>query len=297
MMVVITLTSCPPALRGDLSKWLQEINPCVYVGQVSSRVREELWSRIIAHTGSGRATMVFSVNNEQHMDFLVHNTSWEPIDFDGLKLMLRPSPARLQATSTPRTGFSKAAKSLMARKMTTHKASTRAVDLVVVDVETSGLDANTCEIIEIGAIKTCQGEIAESFNVLVKPREALRPEIIALTGITQDMLSQDGKTLKEALSGFLQFVGLMPVVSHNARFDFAFLRSACAQCGFPLFSNRCIDTLALARRTVKEVENSKLQTLLAHFGIQVTEAHRSISDCKAVLTLYHKLNEIQRTEK
>ena len=38
-MIVITLTDCPPALRGDLTKWLQEINTGVYVGQVSARVR------------------------------------------------------------------------------------------------------------------------------------------------------------------------------------------------------------------------------------------------------------------
>ena len=296
-MVVLTLTDCPPALRGDLSKWLQEINTGVYVGQVSTRVRQELWSRVIANTGNGRATMVFNANNEQRMDFLVYNTTWEPIDFDGLKLMLRPSPARLQATSRLRTGFSKAAKSLIARKVTARRTSAKAEDVVAIDVETTGLDANTCEIIEIGAIKTRHGAIAETFNVLVKPREALRPAIVDLTGITQDMLTQDGQTLQAALSGFLQFVGEMPVVSHNAMFDFAFLRSACAQCGLPLFSNRYIDTLALARRMVKEVTNYKLQTLLAYFGMQAAEAHRSVSDCRSVLELYGKLIEIRDAEK
>ena len=45
-MIVITLSDCPPKVRGDLSKWLIEINTGVYVGQVSARVREELWKRI-----------------------------------------------------------------------------------------------------------------------------------------------------------------------------------------------------------------------------------------------------------
>lgn len=296
-MVVLTLTDCPPALRGDLSKWLQEINTGVYVGQVSARVRDELWGRVVAHAGRGRATMVFSANNEQRMDFLVHNTSWEPIDFDGLKLMLRPCPARLQATSTLRTGYSNAAKSLMARRASTHRPMPKAEDVVAVDVETTGLDADTCEIIEIGAIKTRNWEIAETYSVLVKPREALSPSITALTGITQDILTQEGQPLQAALSGFLQFVGEIPVVSHNAKFDFAFLRCACAQCGQPLFSNRCIDTLALARRMVKEVADYKLKTLLTHFGIQEDEIHRSIGDCRAVLKLYGKLNEMRGAEK
>ena len=39
-MVVVTLTDCPPKLRGDLTKWLMEINTGVYVGKVSARIRE-----------------------------------------------------------------------------------------------------------------------------------------------------------------------------------------------------------------------------------------------------------------
>ena len=86
-MIVLTLMDCPPALRGDLTKWLQEVNTGVYVGQVSARVRDGIWERVCENAKSGRATMVFSANNEQRMDFRVHNTSWEPIDFDGLKLI------------------------------------------------------------------------------------------------------------------------------------------------------------------------------------------------------------------
>ena len=44
-MIVIILNNCPPALR-DLTKWLQEVNTGVYVGQVSARVRDELWARV-----------------------------------------------------------------------------------------------------------------------------------------------------------------------------------------------------------------------------------------------------------
>ncbi len=109
-MIVVSMTDCPPRLRGDLSKWLCEINTGVYVGHLSSRVRDELWQRICENLSTGRATMVFSSDGEQHMDFRVHNTGWEPVDFDGLKLMRRPLPdhipERLDQTLKP--GFSKA---------------------------------------------------------------------------------------------------------------------------------------------------------------------------------------------
>ena len=95
-MIVVSLTDCPPALRGDLSKWLLEIHTGVYVGQVNSRVREQLWQRITQNIKSGRAVMVFDADNEQGMDFKIHNTTWEIIDYDGVRLVRRPSEQRLK---------------------------------------------------------------------------------------------------------------------------------------------------------------------------------------------------------
>ena len=58
-MIIVVLTDCPPKLRGDLSKWLFEINTGVYVGNVSARVREALWIRICETVQQGQATMVY----------------------------------------------------------------------------------------------------------------------------------------------------------------------------------------------------------------------------------------------
>ena len=55
-MIVLCVTNCPPGLRGDLSKWLNEINAGVYVGRLSARVREELWDRVCIHIKNGQAT-------------------------------------------------------------------------------------------------------------------------------------------------------------------------------------------------------------------------------------------------
>ena len=103
------MTDCPPRLRGDLSKWLCEINTGVYVGQVNSRVRDALWKRICQNLKNGRATMVFSTDNEQRMDFCVHNATWEPVDFDGIKLMRRPLLQNVKTDAELKPGFSKAA--------------------------------------------------------------------------------------------------------------------------------------------------------------------------------------------
>jgi CRISPR-associated protein Cas2 len=116
-MIVVTLTDCPVSLRGDLTKWLLEVNTGVFVGRVSARVRDLLWERIGKSIQNGKATMVYTARNEQRMDFKVHNAGWEPIDFDGIKLVLRPSPARMKKLGTLRLGYSNASKRRMAKRM------------------------------------------------------------------------------------------------------------------------------------------------------------------------------------
>lgn len=122
-MIVLVLSACPPGLRGYLTRWLLEISAGVFVGTVSTRVRELLWRRTVEMVRSGRAIMVFTARNEQKLSFLVHGHHWEPIDVEGITLMLRPhapgpigtdepdAEASSTSTSPPRrTGWSNAAR-------------------------------------------------------------------------------------------------------------------------------------------------------------------------------------------
>lgn len=93
-MIVVVLTAVPPGLRGVLTRWLFEIAPGVFVGKVSARVRELLWGRIVEGIGRGRAILVQSQRNEQGLGFRVHGHDWEPTDFEGISLMLRPTGSR-----------------------------------------------------------------------------------------------------------------------------------------------------------------------------------------------------------
>jgi CRISPR-associated protein Cas2 len=295
-MIVIILSNCPPALRGDLTKWLQEVNTGVYVGQVSARVRDELWKRVQGNVKSGRATMVFNTNNEQRMDFRVHNTSWEPIDFDGLKLMLRPSPARIQKLSEKRLGFSKAARARKGKQISRRKRKSSASfdSYVVVDLETTGVSFTEDEIIEIGAILVKDKQIEASYSALIKPNKKLPASIQSLTGISNEMLDVEGRVLSEVIPEFLTFVEDLPIVSHNVNFDYGFLRLACQNLNLPLLSNRSIDTLSLARRLLDDVRDFKLQTLVEYFNIETDTKHRSLADCISTHMVYEKLIEIQK---
>jgi CRISPR-associated protein Cas2 len=290
------MTDCPTGLRGDLTKWLLEINTGVFVGKVSARVRDHLWERIKDTTKDGRVTMVFNKNNEQRLDFRVHNSAWEPIDFDGIKLMLRPSPSRIKRLGDLRLGFSKASKRQMAKRAAKKRVDTYPGTYVVIDVETSGLHPEKHEIIELGAVLVKEHDITERFSVLVQPQTAITPTIEEITGISNAILQKEGVQIAVAMQQFINFLHEFPVVSHNVDFDYSFLRKACADCNLPLLSNRSIDTLALSRRKVKQLTNYKLNTLATHFAIKVTQTHRSIADCEITYQLFEKLINLSTTD-
>lgn len=293
-MTIIVLTDCPPRLRGDLTKWLMEINTGVYVGSLNPRVRDALWERVCDHVKSGRATMVYRANNEQHMRFRVHNTTWEPVDFDGLTLMRRPLPhSRESASVTPpilKAGFSKAAHQQKARQMSRHRA--HITTYTVIDVETTGLDPLTDDIIEIAALHVVDGTPLREFSQLIRIDHPLPPDIVRLTGISDTVLQENGRPLEQVLADLLQFIGDASLISHNAIFDQRFLTAACHRVGFSILSNRFIDTLALARRKVMGVSNYQLTTLATHLGITVQHPHRALADCHTTHLIFSKLNEI-----
>lgn len=297
-MVVITLSSCPPALRGDLSAWLSEIDTGVYVGKVTARVREALWERVCQHIKHGRATLAYTARNEQGLEFRLHNTHWRTRDYEGLVLMMRPSAKQAQQQSHLQPGFSKAAKRQIAKAVAQKKAKAKPKEqLLVVDIETTGLMVVRDRILEIGALKVVDGRVVDRFQALVRQDKPLPAAITALTGITDQMLVEQGQELGQVMADFLKFAGSLPLVAHNAGFDYGFLRAACLHCGLPPLCNPVTDTYALARRLMDEVEDYQLSTLAAHLDIKIETKHRSLPDCQTTLALYHKLMEIQQGER
>ncbi|HIW62326.1 MAG TPA: type I-E CRISPR-associated endoribonuclease Cas2e [Candidatus Stackebrandtia excrementipullorum] len=107
-MVVVVLTLCPVGLRGHLTQWLMEVAPGVFVGTVTARVREHLWERVVELCKDGRALLVYQSHNEQGLAVQTHHHDWEPVDVDGVTLMLRPG--RTTSRGGRRQGWSKASK-------------------------------------------------------------------------------------------------------------------------------------------------------------------------------------------
>ncbi|WP_026223890.1 type I-E CRISPR-associated endoribonuclease Cas2e [Methylosarcina fibrata] len=87
-MLVIVVENVPPRLRGRLAVWLIEIRAGVYVGDLSVRVRDMIWSQIEKGIEDGNAVMVWSTNTESGFDFITLGKNRRlPVELDGLKLV------------------------------------------------------------------------------------------------------------------------------------------------------------------------------------------------------------------
>ncbi|MCL4293259.1 MAG: endonuclease, partial [Acidimicrobiia bacterium] len=166
------------------------------------------------------------------------------------------------------------------------------VTFTVVDLETTGGSPDRCAITEIAALRCRGGELLGSLATLVNPGTAIPPSIVVLTGITEAMVAP-APAIGELLPSVLELVGDdSVVVGHNVRFDVAFLDAALARHGYPRLANRRVDTLALARRLIRdEVPDLKLHTLARHLRTAVRPTHRALDDARATMEVLHGLLE------
>ncbi len=165
------------------------------------------------------------------------------------------------------------------------------VTFVVVDLETTGGSPRTDAITEIGALKLKGGELLGTFETLVNPGVPIPPTITVLTGITEAMVLPAPR-VHEVLPPFLEFARDAVIVGHNIRFDISFLDAALVAHGYARLSNRRVDTVALARRLVRdEVPNLRLHTLARRFRTSVEPVHRAYADAAATAEVLHALLE------
>lgn len=288
-MIVITMSNCPPKLRGDLSLWLMEINTGVYVGQVNARVREALWKRVCENLRDGQATMVFSTNNEQHMEFYVHNTCWKPVDYGGMKLMKRPIAQNAVGLDALPKGFSTAAKQRMGKRRRNREPQN---SYFVIDIETTGLSHEKDSIIELGMLEVQDDICVAEHAWLIRTDGGISEEITRLTGLTNSQLDTEGVTIQEVLTELLIRTRNRNAVFYHANFDCLFLESACRKNGLPPPEFQITDAMQYAKNRLKGLANYRLETVAKSLGIVTLQKHRALEDCRLLLAVWKKLNEM-----
>ena len=156
---------------------------------------------------------------------------------------------------------------------------------VAVDLETTGLEFEKDEIIEVALVRFENGVPTENVDYLVKPTTAvLRPFIESLTGITNADIA-DAPDFASVAGSICSFIGDLPIVAHNATFDSKFLKNTMEKVGIP-FDHAVWDSLTLSRIAFQDVPNHRLDTLTQELNIERSRAHRALPDAEACGKLF-----------
>ena len=166
-------------------------------------------------------------------------------------------------------------------------------EVVIFDLETTGLSAVGCEIIEIGALLVAGGRVRDRFHTYVRPTRPIPQKISELTGI-MDVTVKDAPGLETALPAFLEFAGDRPLVAHNASFDMSFVKAGCEKLGIE--RRFCaVDTVELARALLPQLKNHKLNTVASYFHLTF-EHHRADADTEVLSEIWFRLCALLREQ-
>ena len=167
-------------------------------------------------------------------------------------------------------------------------------EMVVFDIETTGLSNRTCRIIEIGAVKIKGGEVIDRMDIFVDPECPIPEEITNLTSITDEMVKGAPKE-KEAVEKFLEFADGCMLIAHNANFDVGFIRVAAERHSIA-FENTFLDTVGLSKYVNSELKNHKLDTIVNYYKIGDFHHHRASDDAEVLARIFIIMLERLKSE-
>ncbi len=163
---------------------------------------------------------------------------------------------------------------------------------VVVDVETTGMDRATDNLLAIGAVAIRQERICvdDSFETIIRPERTSERENILLHGIGEQA-QRAGRAPREACAAFLDWAGNAPLVAFHAPFGRGFLaRATSVYLNLPL-TNAWLDLAELAPSIYPDVKARALDDWLDHFGIVVEQRHDAGNDAFATAMLFLRLRD------
>ena len=150
-------------------------------------------------------------------------------------------------------------------------------EFIAFDLETTGLNINKDEIIEISAIKFIDGQFDSEFTTLIRPKKDIPKQITDLTGITNQMVSE-APFIEDSLDEFISYIDNNILVAHNIDFDLSFINRIIKENQKNININYTCDTLLLSRSFLFNLEKFNLEYLSLFFDLEHKNAHRARAD-------------------
>ena len=177
------------------------------------------------------------------------------------------------------------------REFKGQQLSTFPSDFTVVDIESTGISADSAEILEVSALRFRGDKFEAAFSSLIKPSAPIPYFISQLTGITDEMV-KDAPARKGVLRDFKDFLKGDVIIGHNVNFDVNFLYDELLRyLGYPM-SNDFVDVLKLSRTYLPDLVNHKQVTVAEHFGLDTSGAHRALKDTEICAENYLRIKAI-----
>lgn len=293
-MIVVMVSKCPERLRGDLTKWLYQVDTGLYVGSANGRIRDYLWERVLEYVGNGSAAMAYDARSESGVEIRLHNMRAKLKDYDGLFLpYVRTAPEKLQTDDIDMTpayvGW---------RVPRRKRVRDEVLKMAFLDVETTGLDVVRDRITEIGMIRVDGNEIVSEWSSLIRIDRKVTQKSRNLTGITDRMLQSEGTDIADALRIVMDTVSVsgLAVMCYNQKFDIPFLDRALLDLRLGTIGGICAvhDVMNDVRKYFRSRDgpsSMNLEDVAAWFGIDTSGAHRALRDCQILYQVWNKVNE------
>lgn len=193
-------------------------------------------------------------------------------------------------------------------------------EYIVLDTETTGLEADYDQIIEIGMLKICNDKIVDKFSSVIRPTKSfafishdklhdmiqeeiseyfsyhLVPEYITeLTGITNEMVlfAPFFSDLSESIHNF---IGDLPIIGHNINFDYRFLNFAFCENNLQPLHNSTICTMRISRKFLPNLEHHRLSDVCQALEVDQNTSHRALGDAESTFFIFSKMHNDLRSK-
>jgi superfamily I DNA/RNA helicase len=165
-------------------------------------------------------------------------------------------------------------------------------DFTAIDIETTGRDTATAQVIEIAAVRVRGGAVVEEYSTLVRPRVSIEPGATATHGITEAEVA-GAPWFEEIWERLRAFCGRDVLVAHNGnQFDFPIIRRMAAELSLTGANElTTYDTLPLARELREG--SAKLEDIARAMSIDPGQSHRALDDTRTLAAVFRGMNDLK----